>query len=225
MKNLTLSSALLIINVLFLGIVASAQGNIEGYIKDVNTDEVQAFTLVQLVGQTNYGMYTDGDGFYSFENIKEGNYDLKISYSDTFVTYPNVMVLNNTTEYLTVTASFDRMLTGGEVIGIKDLFVLDKPNVPKIDADKIANEKPRSPVDIIKRVPSAVETSEGISFKGSRPGTGVYYIDGVRTYNELSVPMSAVSSIEVYNGGIPARYGNTTSAVIVVETKSYIDKF
>lgn len=224
MKNLTLTSALLLINVLFTAFVANAQGSIDGYVKDANTNEVKDMTLVQLIGDELYGTYTNDDGYYNFGNVKEGIYDMKISFADTFAIWKNVNIVNGKSASLDLAANFDRELGEVEVRAFKGMFNIEKPNVPVIDPERIFNEKPRNPADIVKRIPAAVETTEGISFKGARPGTAVYYIDGIRTYGELYVPMSAVGSIEVYTGGIPAQYGNTTSAVIVVETLSYFDK-
>ena len=59
----------------------------------------------------------------------------------------------------------------------------------------------------------------------SRPGQGAYYVDGMRLDGSLDIPTAAIYSMKIHNGGIPAAFGNTTSAVVVIETKSYYNMF
>ena len=40
-----------------------------------------------------------------------------------------------------------------------------------------------------------------------------------------SVPGVSIGALEAYTGGIPAKYGDTTGGVIVLETKSYFDLY
>jgi outer membrane receptor protein involved in Fe transport len=39
------------------------------------------------------------------------------------------------------------------------------------------------------------------------------------------VPGSSIGGVTVYTGGIPAKYGDTTGGVIILETKSYFDLY
>jgi hypothetical protein len=41
--------------------------------------------------------------------------------------------------------------------------------------------------------------------------------------NEMNIPGRAIGSIIAYSGGIPAKYGDFTGGVVVIETKSYFD--
>jgi outer membrane receptor protein involved in Fe transport len=43
--------------------------------------------------------------------------------------------------------------------------------------------------------------------------------------NAARIPSSAIGSISVYTGGLPAKYGDTTGGVVVIETKSYMDLY
>jgi outer membrane receptor protein involved in Fe transport len=50
----------------------------------------------------------------------------------------------------------------------------------------------------------------------------VSYLDGVKISGGVPrVPPSAISSVSVYTGGLPARYGDVTGGVIVFETRTY----
>ena len=59
-------------------------------------------------------------------------------------------------------------------------------------------------------------------FKGARNGTSVYYIDGIKLTGALAnLPARSYASIQVYTGGVPAKYGDTTGGVVAIETQSY----
>ena len=48
----------------------------------------------------------------------------------------------------------------------------------------------------------------------------------MKIYGQFTnLPSSGVGSISVYTGGVPAKYGDTTSGVIVVESKNYFDLY
>jgi hypothetical protein len=42
--------------------------------------------------------------------------------------------------------------------------------------------------------------------------------------NSLTIPSSGISSLSVYTGGMPAKYGDTTGGVIVIQTKNYLQE-
>ena len=49
-----------------------------------------------------------------------------------------------------------------------------------------------------------------------------YYVDGVKLRSTLAnLPARSYGSIQVYTGGIPAKYGDTTGGVVAIETQGY----
>ncbi len=60
-------------------------------------------------------------------------------------------------------------------------------------------------------------------FRGARKGDLVSYLDGVKMTDVQNVPSASLGYIMVYSGAIPAKYGDTTGGVVVMETKSYFD--
>jgi outer membrane receptor protein involved in Fe transport len=65
---------------------------------------------------------------------------------------------------------------------------------------------------------------EGLYFRGSRTENMVSFIDGIKVSGAVPrVPPSAISSVSVYTGGLPARYGDVTGGVVVIETKTYAE--
>lgn len=223
MRNLTLKTAFLFINAILFVFVSQAQ-SIEGTIKDPYSNEVKPFVNVVLEQNNNIikSTVTDLEGYFYFDNIKNGNYSIKLLSLDAEKVIENIVVNN---EDVAFSMDFDDTYQTEivDVVWIKDLLVKEK--ITKFDNEILKTQKPRVITDILKTTVGTVETNEGISFKGARPGTAVYYIDGVRTYGDLYIPISAVNNIEVYTGGVPAHYGNSTSGVIVVETKSYFDNY
>ena len=59
--------------------------------------------------------------------------------------------------------------------------------------------------------------------RGSRGNNLISYIDGVKMNEVQSVPSAAIGAITIYSSAIPAKYGDTTGGVIIIETKSYYD--
>ncbi len=59
--------------------------------------------------------------------------------------------------------------------------------------------------------------------RGARSNDILYLIDNVKVLGHIRLPSAGLHEIKVYNGGIPAKYGDTTGGVVVIETKSYFD--
>ncbi len=67
-------------------------------------------------------------------------------------------------------------------------------------------------------------TDDGeLIFRGARKGDVVSYIDGVKMTDVQNVPSASLGYVMVYSGAIPAKYGDTTGGVVVMETLSYFD--
>jgi hypothetical protein len=94
--------------------------------------------------------------------------------------------------------------------------------------------------DVIKRLPGsknavdiAVSLSTDISkdennqmiIRGSRPGSSNVYIDGVKLESNGAggVPSLAIGDMEIYTGGVPAKYGDFTGGIVIMRTASYFD--
>lgn len=69
-------------------------------------------------------------------------------------------------------------------------------------------------------------TDDGeLVFRGARKGDMIYMMDGVKMNDISNVPSASIGGMMVYTGGIPAKYGDTTGGVVVMETKSYFDLY
>lgn len=224
MKNLTLSALLLSTNVCFFVFGALAQGNLNGIVIDEDDKGPIPFANVALKQNDEivWSTTTDYEGYFYFDHIDRGNYSFFTHAAGNSKEFTDIRVDKAD---LTYTLAMNQTSYMDTVIVVGHKGLIQTAHIASYDPEFIENIGAINITDVETMGSANVETSEGISYKGARPGTAVYYIDGIRTYGELYIPMNAVSQIEIYNGGIPARYGNTTSAVIVVESKSYFDEY
>ena len=233
MKFLTLRPALLLLNVFFGFFVAFSQGNLEGYVYDLDgaKDETLPSAALTLFNSVqSYYAITDIDGMYAFENIPEGVYSIKVNFMSSEVVTNGIQVTNAITNKINLELATLIDPTGGKtptIVWHKALFSPEDPTLERIGAEIIKNTPARQIVDIVSTTTSVVvdPVSGGLSFRGARPGDAVYYIDGMRTAGQLNIPISAIHDLQVINGGMSARYGETVGGVIVIETKSYFNTF
>ena len=94
-----------------------------------------------------------------------------------------------------------------------------------MDSDQIKVIPVRyDPVAMIESMsPEIKKGADGeLYFRGSRNGAAIYYVDGVKLRSTLAnLPARSYGSIQVYTGGIPAKYGDTTGGVVAIETQGY----
>jgi hypothetical protein len=60
-----------------------------------------------------------------------------------------------------------------------------------------------------------------LNIRGSRSGASLFIIDGVKIIGDPQIPNSGIEEVVVITGGLPAQYGDTTSGVVIINTKSY----
>lgn len=207
-----------------IGFTSFAQGSIEGYIKN---EENKALDMANVIliqnGVSIYGTVTDEDGFYFIESVKSGEYILQVSHS-TNKTEEKISIKDR--EVLAYNSFIaDVITTGTVVVGPKGPRnpIIDKNDIDVINitATLFIETGIKNVDKVLGTIPKTTKDKEGnISYRGSRPTDGAaFYVDGMRLAGSLDIPTSAIYTFKVYNGGIPARYGNTTSAVIDINTQ------
>lgn len=97
-----------------------------------------------------------------------------------------------------------------------------------ISRDDVQNMPVRSAAGIATTV-GGISSFEGNSdqlfVRGARSDANIFYIDGVRVRSVPVVPKSSMSRLEVWTGGVPAKYGDFTGGVLSVESVSYFDLY
>ena len=227
MKILKSITAVGLLLLTFLSFNASAQmGELRGTITDSLTGNPIDGVIVSI-SEKGYikTQVTDEKGEYSFKPVTPGQYTV------TFTVFgkPPYEVKG-----VTINAESMRFLDQHVGAGITirglditpDEYKVDMKKDPgittitSVDLPRLAGE--RGVIEpIAYTVPRVINTGKGLSLSGSRPDATQYYIDGVKVIGELSIPQRGIEEITVINGGLPAKYGDTTSGVVLITTKSF----
>jgi len=228
MKNLILSLLLIVC----LGALnAQNYGEIHGTVVSYETGEtLPQATVITRIGGEIRSTICDNDGRFRLKPLQPGKYALEFSYTgyeprvlaDIEVTPNKIYVLGK------VALSSNNTLPGVEIVDFK-LIDVDQPSAIVVKAADIRfNPLLKNPAKLIGHITSELRTDENGEFivKGGRPGTTATFLDGVRLTGPLQqLPGNAIKSITVHTGGIPAKYGDVTGGIVVIETKSYFDYF
>lgn len=215
-------------------IQGQAYGEIHGKVFDDNGLPLPTAAVEVVAGENIYGGITDIDGKFKIKPLPPGIYSATIS----FITYHDFQVLDIVVSPDKITFLKDaEMIPDTEVFGPANILVYE---VPLVDPDNTgmktitAEEVEHMPSvknlgTFVAATNSEISTNaEGteLYFRGSRAGTSQYFVDGVKIIGRAPrIPQSGVGSISVYTGGVPAKYGDVTGGVIVIETKNYFDVY
>lgn len=210
--------------------LAAQGGAIHGKIFDEKGEPVYSANISIVDGPTSTGTSSDFDGEYKIKPLNAGTYTMEISYLGY---HPQkivgVNVYNNKITFIEdVTLTPDAvMLTSVEVIEFRNKLVdPDEPQKMTIDNELIIKTPgSKSPAMLARSYQSDVQVvGNQMVVRGSRPGSSTVYIDGMKVSDEMStLPSLGIGSMEIYTGGIPAKYGDVTGGVIMMTTKSYFD--
>lgn len=210
-----------------------AQGN-AGSLQGKITDDISGAGIEMAVvklqaGTQTFGGYTDVNGDYAIKGIPAGKYDVEIS----FVGYQGiklagVLITNSSITFLNKSLGIKEG-KGYEFIYETwkiDLLGAGTPGTMKrLGPDEISYSATlRGVGDIIgSNVPKVYMKDSGgdLNFSGSRSGSTLYMIDGVKVIGEPQLPNQGIAEMVVITGGLPAQFGDTTSGVVLITTKSY----
>ena len=84
----------------------------------------------------------------------------------------------------------------------------------------------RMPIRSAHKVASIVsgvnlnESNGELNILGARGEANYYFIDGVKVRGSSNLPKSYIGNVTVYNGSIPANYGDVTGGVISIESRA-----
>lgn len=213
--------------------LGQAYGEIHGKVYDENGKPMSGAAIQVNAGENVFGGIVGKDGKFKIKPLPPGIYSAEIS----FITYHDYNVIDIVVSPDKITFLKDASLTPDtEVIGITDIIAYQ---VPLIDPDNTgmqtitAVELEHMPAVknlgtfVAQTTPGVTTNAEGteLYFRGSRAGTSLYIVDGMKIVGRTPrIPQSGVGSISVYTGGVPAKYGDITGGVIVIETKNYFDE-
>lgn len=207
----------------------TTNGTIKGKVfeqADSSLTVIGAYVYVEH-GSEKIGVTTDINGKYKISAVPPGTYNLTISHT----AFQNQII--NEIEVKPNGISFvpKAYLNGDNQLDVLEVrpkdILIDKENPTKMTKtfkDLANSPNIQNPAKLIQSFSPEIKMSEDgqqLYFRGARSDATTYYIDGVRTRGLQKIPGTAIGSMTVYTGGVPAKYGDTTGGVVVMETKSY----
>lgn len=180
-------------------------------------------------GTSVLGAVADLDGRYRISAVPVGTYMVNIVFLGDTIVVPNQTVKPDAYCNVPQVTMQDKMLTTFEFFyNDPNVIRIDKGNEPMItltSEDLKHNLNIQSPVDLISNASSDIMKSDDgeLHFRGARKGEMSYLLDGVKMRDLTAIPGCSIGAVSIYTGGIPAKYGDTTGGVVVMETKSYFD--
>ena len=227
MKNKKHLQVLLMAGLMLSHIFAFALsgGSVMGQVTDPDTKEPIASATVIFDCQGNQLVFsTNENGYYYASNIPAGTYKVTYMFMNNKVTVPDYVVGNEQTKQLDV--SLPMSVTGSaiEVAADRSPVSLINPLDPQIhilDRNTI-KDLPITTVDQIAAIEPGITEVDGQYFvKGSRQGSLSYYIDGCKIMGSPNIPLCGLQTFRTMTGYVPARYGDSTGGVVVIDTRSY----
>ena len=236
MKLKYLTTVFLSILLLFSLSVSAGElkGNftISGYISDSTSGESLPGATV-IVSGINKGTVANGYGFYSI-TLPAGGYTLKYSYVGYAGLMLDISLNNDTTVNIELNPSAEK-LNEVEITGqaLNENVTSSQMSVNTITSQTI-REIPSlmGEVDLIKAlqllpgVKFVAEGTSGFSVRGSSPDQNLILLDEATIYNAghlmgfFSVfNNDAVTSVQLYKGDLPARYGGRIASLVDIRMK------
>lgn len=215
-------------------IKAQGSGAIRGKVINSETDAPVLFADVFVkYGSNTIGTTTDEEGRFILKPLQPGTYNLTISFVGyTSKTIEGIYVSADKIEFVGDIPLLEG-ITGKEFELVDYRDPLIDPEDPMAIPMRWENIKKspqlRNIEGLIASVGNGVfQKDEGqpLHFRGARDDANFYFVDGIKVKGPgFGIPSTAIGEMTVYTGGIPARYGDITGGVVIVETKSYFDLY
>ncbi|WPP52559.1 TonB-dependent receptor [Catalinimonas niigatensis] len=212
---------------------AQSQYTISGYVKDASNGEALIGATVSLGEKPGTGTVTNVYGFYSL-TLPQDNYTINYSYlgyqpnnikfllqSDTTI---NVELGNQEVELQEVIISADRPEDNFQDVKMsrEELKIEKIKSLPALfgEVDVLRT------VQLLPGVQSAGEGTTGLFVRGGSADQNLVLLDEATVFNPshflgfFSVfNPDAIKNLEIYKGGIPARFGGRLSSILDIQMK------
>lgn len=205
------------------------QGEISGKILEKGTDAPISDVLVILQRDTYTSeVITDANGLFTIKPLDGGTYQIYV-FAEGYREYiiPNYFLKEGQVQFLDIILEkLDVDLP--EFMVVEYTFPLLEPTATHVGGDftdkDLKEMRLKDVKDIASLTAGVFQNRDGqIQIRGGRVGTTAFYVDNVRVRSLQGIPTIAIEQMQVITGGIPAKYGDLTSGVVIVTTKSYGD--
>lgn len=200
---------------------------IEGRVTDKKDGEaiVQA-TITAKSGECIYRTVTDIEGNFSFQYLPEAKYTLNFTYDETELFYPDSIQIDKQSSNIYFANAQMLLIDFSWVCPI--IIWYRPPENPTINYKEIQQSVNKYQLtNVIQGISSNTignEASE-LSLNGAQEGNYLFLIDGIKCRELHQLPSASMKSVTVMSHFIPAKYGDTTGGVILIETISYMDLY
>jgi len=198
-------------------------GRIVGKITDSSGETLPGVQIV--IDGTTRGTITELDGFYSLINVPADTYTLVFRYIGfSTVRIENVEVITGRTTTIDVVLQ-DQAVVGDEIVITAERPIVQKDRTTTtafVSREQIQALPVQNIEDVINLQAGVVEGH----FRGGRVNEVMYVVNGVPINNPLNnspgftVESNMVSNLEVITGVFNAEYGQATSGVVNIATRS-----
>lgn len=212
----------------------SSFGEIVGKVFESESDDTPAFDATVWVEQSGSKMRAkvDMDGRFRISAVPPGKYKLHAVYlGDSLPNPPYIEVKPDGITNIGEMFILDRVQMADVVEIVAELDPLidfGDVGISRISSKDIALSPVRNDAkQLIVSYNSEIKMDNNgeLMIRGARAGDLVYFIDGVKMNDVKSIPSVAINGVAVYSSAIPAKYGDTTGGVIIMESKSYTDLY
>jgi Carboxypeptidase regulatory-like domain/TonB-dependent Receptor Plug Domain len=217
-----------------IGTKAQSAGTIEGEVEDPSGAGVPGATVVihDPVSGFDRTAVTDTDGKFAFTNVPFNPYHMTVTAPGFAVFVKDVELRSAVPESLTVklkigaaTQTVTVEASGGDLIENTSTFHTD---VDQQLIEKLPLESQSSSVSslVTLTTPGVAADSNGLFHGLGDHASNSFSVDGQPITDQQSkvfsnqIPSDSIQSLEVISGAPPAEYGDKTSLVIKVTTKS-----
>jgi len=206
-----------------------ALGEVNGKVVEKKTGEPIYGAQVYIEDNgTKYQALTDFDGNFRISAIPAGDYIVNIkSGIDTMKTTQAKIPMDDICRLGVIKFDNHIQIIGTITVGPPPVRLINGSlPVTQIGQGEIKSSPAKfNPKQLIAGMTTDVRlTDDGeLVFRGARKGDMIYMMDGIKSDKIGTVPSCSIARIMVYSGGLPAKYGDTTGGVVVMETLSYFD--
>ncbi len=207
---------------------------ITGVVKDKDSGETLPYATILLSG-TNEGVSSNGDGYFTFENVPADTSLLEVIYLSYHTRYfrltpENVKdrimiemeVIGQELAEVTVVAEKEEQLlkasTGISKIGITPEAVATLPSFGEKDIFRS--------LQLLPGVSGSNESSSGLYVRGGTPDQNLILLDEFTVYHVdhlfgffSAFNSNALKNVQFYKGGFEAKYGGRISSVVELTGK------
>jgi len=216
-----------------LNMLAQQTSRLKGKVVDEDDGQPVVGASVQIMG-TYKGTVTDFDGNYLIDNLKPGDYTIKVQgMGYGTMQYNGISIKEGQTTTLNVKMSSDReMLQTVTVVGRRAQVDLEvAASEVSFTAEEISKLNVRNVEELVATQAGVMQTQDGIQIRGARVYETEYLVDGISAQDPLagtgfgvSVKASSIESLDLITGGAGAEYGGGSSGVISTRIREGGDK-